>query len=185
MKIEVIPYRSEWEEAFGLEKNAILALGISGIVQIHHIGSTSVMGLAAKPIIDIMLETESLEALDQNKARFASLNYEVMGEFGIAGRRYFRKGGMYRTHQIHAFKSGDANLLRHLAFRDYLREHPEVRREYGDLKIQVASQCNHDIDRYCEGKADFITFHEAKALGWREQKSEQALDGDELRKSTL
>ena len=173
MKIEVVQYRPEWKNAFKEEKTAILALGISGIAQVHHIGSTSVKGLAAKPIIDIMIEAESLGELDRNKEKIESLGYEVMGEFGIAGRRYYRKGGSNRTHQIHAFQTGDSNLLRHLAFRDYLSEHSEVRKEYGDLKVEVASQCDHDIDRYCDGKEDFIKFHEAKALDWMNQKSDQ------------
>ena len=173
MKIEVAQYLPEWEEAFEEEKNAILSLGIAGIAQVHHIGSTSVKELAAKPIIDIMIEAESLDDLDRNKQEIESLGYEAMGEFGIAGRRYYRKGGNDRTHQIHAFQTGDPNLRRHLAFRDYLSEHPDVRKKYGDLKIEVASQCDHDIDRYCEGKEGFIKFHEAKALDWIDQKSDQ------------
>lgn len=185
MKIEVIPYCRKWKEAFEEEKKAILARGISGVSQVHHIGSTSVKGLPAKPIIDIMIETESLEELDRNKEKFESLGYEVMGEFGIAGRRYYRKGGNNRTHQIHAFQTGDSNLIRHIAFRDYLSEHPKVKEEYGDLKIEVASQCDQDIDRYCDGKEDFIKFHEAKALDWMNQKSEQGSGGNGLRRATL
>ncbi|CAA6680149.1 MULTISPECIES: GrpB family protein [unclassified Lentimonas] len=186
MKIEVVQYRAEWKEAFEEEKQAILALEFSAIVQVFHIGSTSVKELAAKPIIDIMIEVESLEELDRNKEAIASLGYEVMGEFGISGRRYYRKGGSNRTHQIHAFQSGDPNLLRHLAFRDYLGEHPNVRKEYGDLKIEVASQCDHDIDRYCDGKEDFIKFHEAKALDWINQKSDQGgvINSESLLSST-
>ncbi len=166
MKIEVVPYCPKWAEAFEREKKALLGLGISGIISIHHIGSTSVEGLAAKPIIDIMVEADSLEELDQKKEKIESLGYEAMGEFGIPGRRYYRKGGENRTHQIHAFQTSDPNLLRHLAFRDYLRERPEVSKEYGALKIRVASQCNNDIDRYCDGKDDFIKLHEAKAIEW-------------------
>ena len=186
MRIEVTPYRPEWKEAFEEEKKAILALGISGITEVHHVGSTSVEKLAAKPIIDIMIEVESLEELDQNKEEIESLGYEAMGEFGITGRRYYRKGGYNRTHQIHAFQTGDPNLFRHLAFRDYLSEHPDVRKEYGDLKIEVASQCDDDIDRYCDGKDDFINFHEAKALDWINRKSDQGgvINSESLRSST-
>tara|TARA_R100000027_G_scaffold5591_1_gene4615 strand:- start:43722 stop:44222 length:501 start_codon:yes stop_codon:yes gene_type:complete len=164
MKIEVVSYRPEWSVAFEREKEAILALDIAGIANIHHIGSTAVELLSAKPIIDIMIEAQSLEGLDLNKDKFESIGYEVMGEFGMEGRRYYRKGGENRTHQIHAFKTSDPNLARHLVFRDYLKQNPSIRNEYGELKIQVASTCEHDIERYCDGKNDFIKFHEARAL---------------------
>ena len=130
------------------------------MLKIHHIGSTSVEELAAKPIIDIMMEVVSLDEIDQNRDRFEAAGYVVMGEFVIPGRRYYRKGVKKRTHQIHLFESGDPNLVRHLAFRDYLREFPEIRKEYGDLKIRIASECDNDIERYCDGKDDFIKHHE-------------------------
>lgn len=136
------------------------------IVEIHHIGSTAIEDLAAKPIIDIMLEVTSMELLDACEPKIKALGYEALGEFGIEGRRYFRKGGENRTHQIHAFQTSDANLLRHLAFRNYLRSHPEIRDEYAELKIQVAYECSNDIDRYCEGKNEFIQIHEARAAEW-------------------
>jgi GrpB-like predicted nucleotidyltransferase (UPF0157 family) len=85
---------------------------------------------------------------------------------GIPGRRYFRKGGDARSHQIHAFAAGDANIARHLAFRDYLRAQPGAREEYEALKTRVAAQCNNDIEIYCAGKDRFIKLHEAKALEW-------------------
>jgi GrpB-like predicted nucleotidyltransferase (UPF0157 family) len=89
-----------------------------------------------------------------------------MGEFGIRGRRYYRKGGDNRTHQIHAFEVGDANIDRHIAFRDYLAAHPAIRLEYQNLKIQLAKQFDNDIDQYCAGKDSFVKHHEAKALQW-------------------
>lgn len=166
MKIEVVPYRPEWPAAFEAEEKAILGLSLPGVINIHHIGSTAVEGLSAKPIIDIMIEAQSLEELDQNKKRIESLGYEAMGAFGIVGRRYYRKGVDDRTHQIHAFQISDPNLCRHLAFRNYLREYPEIRKEYAALKERVASECDHDINEYCDGKNDFIQLHEAKALDW-------------------
>lgn len=168
MKIEVVPYDENWPSAFESEKRQLLEKVESGITRVHHIGSTSVPNLSAKPIIDIMIEATSLEALDLHKSGFEALGYEVMGEFGMAGRRYYRKGGDDRTHQIHAFTAGDENLHRHLAFRDYLIAHPDISKEYGRLKIKVAGACNHDIDRYCDGKNSFVQEYEAKALKWRE-----------------
>lgn len=93
-----------------------------------------------------------------------SLGYEPMGEFGIPRRRYFPKGGNNRTHQIHAFASGDLHVMRHIAFRDYLRTNPEVAWEYGELKKNVARTCGNDIDIYCKGKDAFVKMHEAIAV---------------------
>ncbi|MGJ8678668.1 MAG: GrpB family protein [Akkermansiaceae bacterium] len=166
MKIEVVPYNQEWSKAFEEEKKVLLGAVDQVAVEVHHIGSTAVEGLAAKPIIDIMLEVTSLAKLDDCKENIEALGYEALDEFGIMGRRYYRKGEDHRTHQIHAFQTFDGNLTRHLAFRDYLRNHPDVRDEYGNLKTQVASLCDDDIDRYCDGKNDFIKLHEAKALEW-------------------
>ncbi|MGJ8644485.1 MAG: GrpB family protein [Luteolibacter sp.] len=171
MKIEVLPYCPEWPASFEREKTLLLASIGQVTMEVHHIGSTAVESLAAKPIIDIMLEVTSLKELDTCDEKIIQLGYEAMGEYGIHGRRYYRKGGDERTHQIHAFQTADKNLTRHLAFRDYLRTHPDVRNEYGKLKIQVASHCNHDIGHYCDGKNDFIKLHEAKALEWMSQKA--------------
>ena len=111
MNIEVLPYDPEWPELYASEKEALLGKFGRIVENIYHIGSTAVEGLAAKPIIDILLETSSLEKLDGLDDEFESLAYEAMGEFGISGRRYFRKGGIERTHQELHF--GGRNLKIH------------------------------------------------------------------------
>lgn len=166
MKIEIVSYNPDWSNLFEDEKKALHRILGSVAENIHHIGSTAVYDLAAKPVIDIMIEVNALDALDAHEDQIIALNYEAKGEFGIDGRRYYRKGGDNRTHQIHAFKKGDSNILRHLAFRDYLRHHTSVRAQYANLKTRVALSCNNDIDRYCSGKDQFIRFHEMKALDW-------------------
>jgi GrpB-like predicted nucleotidyltransferase (UPF0157 family) len=166
MKIEVVPYNPLWPAQFESERSAIAGSLGDILDQSHHIGSTAVEGLSAKPIIDIILEVHSLESLDQATSKLEMMGYEAKGEFRIPGRRYFRKGGFHRTHQIHAFTSGDPNVLRHLAFRDYLKAHPEVMREYSELKARLAADCNDDLDRYCDGKDSFVKHHEAKAIEW-------------------
>ena len=122
-------------------KEAELISSILGknLVAIHHIGSTAVPGLKSKPVIDIMAAVRSLEDVDGKKDELTAIGYECMGEFGIKGRRYLRKGGDERTHQIHVFQEGDrANLMRHLATRDYLIAHEDVREEYGRIKEELA-----------------------------------------------
>lgn len=166
MKIEVVPYNSSWPMLFEKEKLALIRNVGSVIKKIHHIGSTSVEGLSAKPIIDLILEVESLNTLDKLERTFIKLGYESMGELGISGRRYYRKGGDNRTHQIHAFEVGDANITRHLAFREYLKAHPEIKQDYSKLKVKVARECQNNIELYCDGKDSFIKEHEVKALNW-------------------
>lgn len=170
MKVEVVDYNPDWPEQFESEKQLLVGVLGKVIENIHHIGSTSIHGLAAKPIIDIIIESPSLAELDTHVLQFEFLGYEVMGEFGMSGRRYYRKGGDSRTHQIHAFVTGDDNVYRHLAFRDYLIVHLDVLEAYAKLKKEVATQCNNDIEVYCNGKDSFIKEYEAKALKWKSRR---------------
>lgn len=134
-------------------------------VAIYHIGSTSVPGLAAKPIIDIMAVVRSLAEVDSVAENFSEIGYEYLGEFGITGRRYLRKGGDERTHQIHIFQADDwKNIGRHLAFRDYMRTHEKERDEYAKIKKSLAQRFPYDIDGYCDGKESFVREIEKRAL---------------------
>ncbi len=117
-----------------------------------------------RPSIDIILEVSSLAELDALNEKMERLGYEPKGEFGIPRRRYFPKGGYHRTHQVHAFPAGDPHVLRHLAFRDFLRTHSETAREYGELKSALAQTCENDIARYCDGKDAYVKRLEARAL---------------------
>jgi len=111
-KIEVVDFQSSWADDFNREKALICnALSKENVVGVHHIGSTSVEGLCAKPIIDILLEVKCLSELDEQSYLMESLGYLAKGEFGIPGRRYFQKGGVQRTHQVHAFLTGSLLLL--------------------------------------------------------------------------
>jgi GrpB-like predicted nucleotidyltransferase (UPF0157 family) len=166
MHVRVVHYCSEWALLF--EQEAALIRGVSGdeLVAIHHIGSTSVPGLQAKPIIDMLPVARQIEQVELFNEGMQALGYEALGEFGIPGRRYFRKGGDDRTHQAHVFQVGDPGVERHLAFRDYLRAHPEVAAEYGVLKAGLAQQFPEDINRYVDGKDAFVKAAEQEALRW-------------------
>lgn len=157
--IDVVSYDPKWVKHFELESKAIKDMLGNIAVDIHHIGSTAVPGLAAKPVIDILVEVTDLNSVDLLTSEFTSLGYEAKGEFGISERRFFQKGGNNRTHHIHVFKAGDNNGELHITFRDYLIMHPDIAKEYGELKKQAALECNNDIDRYCSGKNDFIKYH--------------------------
>ena len=166
MEVKVVPYTNEWSEKHNSEKLALEESLENETVRIHHIGSTSISGLSAKPVIDILLEVRSLEGLDKRSETFSNLGYEVMGEYGIVGRRYFRKGICSRTHQLHAFLEHDEHVIRHLAFRDYIASHPKIKIQYQELKIKVSKECRGDMDLYCQGKDSFIKFHEKLAIKW-------------------
>lgn len=163
--IFVVDYDPLWPLLFRKEADAISRILGDNLVLIHHIGSTSVPFLAAKPIIDIMPVVKDLSGVDAVSGEFVKLGYEYLGEFGIKGRRYLRKGGQERTHQIHIFQmEDDTNILRHLAFRDYLRSHRDVAMEYAALKKDLAARFPYDIDGYCDGKDAFVKRIENLAL---------------------
>lgn len=165
-KIEIVDYQEIWASKFSDE--AELLMSAIGFLKpsIHHIGSTSVPGLAAKPIIDILIEVEDVNILDNHSDSFKEIGYYGRGELGILGRRFYQKGGDNRSHQIHAFKRGHSDVVRHIAFREYLISHPQIALEYASLKEKVALFCNNDIDRYCDGKDEFVKKHEKLAVEW-------------------
>lgn len=163
--ITVIEYSPLWKNKYKEESLLIRNILADNCIAIYHIGSTSVEGLAAKPIIDIMAVVRSLEIVDTVAEKFSDIGYEYLGEFGIEGRRYLRKGGDERTHQIHIFQADDWNNIgRHLAFRDYMRTHEKEREEYAKIKIELAKKYPYDIDGYCDGKENFVREMEEIAI---------------------
>ncbi|MCI8553987.1 MAG: GrpB family protein [Clostridiales bacterium] len=169
-KIEIVDYQPEWEAQYREEAKRIKSVLGWNCTAIYHIGSTSVQALRAKPVIDILPVVKSLSAVDACQAELETLGYESMGEFGIPGRRFFRKGGDNRTHHIHIFdQKNTADISRHLAVRDYLRSHPRDAEAYATLKTELAGRFPYDNDGYCDGKADFMRELEKKALIWTKQ----------------
>lgn len=164
--IEVIDHKDFWVQCFDSEKLRIEVIlkPISPII--YHIGSTSVLGLAAKPIIDILIEVDDLDALESFNIELSQLGYVAKGENGIFERRYYEKGGENRSHHIHAFLKNSQNSTRHLAFRDYLKAHKVIANEYAALKKQVVEYCDNNIEIYCAGKNEFVQYHEKLALEW-------------------
>lgn len=170
MKIVVVEHDPMWKEKYEKEAAKITDILKDILVSIDHIGSTSVEGLAAKPIIDILPVVTDIKKVDAYNAEFRALGYECMGEFGISGRRYFRKGGEEnRTFHVHVFgQESTHDIRRHLAVRDYLRSHKEEADAYGELKKKLAAKFTNDIDGYCDGKDVFVKELEKKSLAWYE-----------------
>jgi GrpB-like predicted nucleotidyltransferase (UPF0157 family) len=169
-RVEVVPYNPIWKEEFLKEAEKLQDIFGSLATRIHHIGSTSVPGLAAKPIIDILIETEDLQKVDELNSKMEMIGYHPKGENGIKNRRYFQKDGVMRTHHVHVFPKGHEEVIRHLAFRDFLRAQPETAKQYGMLKQSLASQYPYDIEKYIEGKSPFIKKTESLALKWYKER---------------
>ncbi|WP_235001498.1 GrpB family protein [Halobacillus sp. Marseille-P3879] len=168
MNITVKDYDENWIELFKIEAREIKDIFKDELVDIHHIGSTAVPHLKAKSIIDIMPIVKDIAAVDNFNDEMMERGYEALGEFGVKGRRYFRKGGENRTHQVHIFQyDNNFEIERHLAVRDYLRSHKEDAIEYGRLKEQLALQFPKNIEGYSNGKHDFVQNLQRKALEWK------------------
>lgn len=167
MFVRVVAYDPAWKDAFRQEAGPVAeALG-GNLIRLFHIGSTSVPGLEAKPVIDMLAVVASLSQADASRGAFETLGYTVMGEYGIQGRRYYPKGGDNRTHHIHLFRFDNVYAIeRHLAFRDYLEAHEEVRRQYGALKMRLAALYPENIEGYMDGKDAFVKCKEQEALKW-------------------
>ena len=166
--IRVLAHDPTWPAMFASEARRIVEATGPAVVRVHHIGSTAIPATRAKPVIDILLEVVSLDVLDRHAHGLVALGYEAMGEFGIAGRRYFRLDDAVgtRTHQVHAFQAETPEVLRHVAFRDYLRSHPGIAVEYGALKQSLADAHPHDMGANIDGKDAFVKEHERRALAW-------------------
>jgi GrpB-like predicted nucleotidyltransferase (UPF0157 family) len=170
--IVVVRHNPVWPEMFGAESAKIAGVFGRELVAIHHIGSTSVPGLSAKPIIDIMPVVRDIERVAEFNPAMVRLGYEPKGEFGIPGRRYFVRGGdENRTHHVHTYGPDHPELAHHLDFRDYLRAHPGIAGEYAALKEELARQFPHDIEGYMAGKDAFIREIIQKAEKWRAKQS--------------
>ncbi|MEM7590961.1 MAG: GrpB family protein [Cyanobacteria bacterium P01_A01_bin.83] len=169
MLVEVVPHNSQWQTAFKLESGQIAKVLADNLIFIHHIGSTAIAHIHAKPIIDILVEVKDINLIAEQTPGMEALGYEAMGEFGLVGRRYFRKenSASVRTHHVHIYKANSPEVKRHLAFRDYMIAHPQDAEQYSLLKQELAAKYPHDIESYMDGKDEFVKTIERKAIQWQ------------------
>ncbi len=173
MKITIQAYDRNWPTLYEEEKNRILAVLQGHVTSIQHIGSTSVPGLGAKPIIDIMIGVPSLAEADEFCIQpIIALDYDYIPEFEVETpeRRFFRKETPegVRTHHIHLVQINSDWWVDHLLFRDYLRGNSEVRRAYDALKRQLAEREWESRDDYTQAKSSFIQQVMEEARAWRQ-----------------
>jgi GrpB-like predicted nucleotidyltransferase (UPF0157 family) len=154
--VVVVDYDPDWPRRFEFFRGRIrVALG--GLAAaVEHVGSTAVVGLPAKPIIDIDVLLLSADALPEAIERLATLGYTYQGDLGIAEREAFLAPGNDFPHHLYVCPPYSREYQRHLAFRDYLRSHPQEAKEYGDLKQALALKFAHDRAAYIAGKEAFV-----------------------------
>ena len=155
--IVVLPYDEEWKQDFIDIKNEIMdAIGTFAIA-IEHVGSTSVEGLAAKPIIDIDVVVKSGNVERAIRA-LENIGYIHEGNLGIEGREAFAYEGKehLQAHHLYVCPENSEELRRHLAFREYLRTNQVAREKYGSIKLEAAKLYPDDIEKYIEYKSPII-----------------------------
>jgi len=170
--VELVPHNPDWSHQADEEAQRIMAGLTFPIVGIYHIGSTSVAGIKAKPILDLVMEVENLEDVIQAEPEFEAIGYINKGEYGIPGRQFFtRDTNENRTHHLHVFQIGHPDIERHIVFRDFLRANPDAAREYEKLKEKLAKRFPKQSSNYTAAKSDFILSMDEVARYWLEQNS--------------
>ena len=169
MRVLVVPHDPSWPDEYQREAEQVVRALAERLVRTHHIGSTAIPTIHAKPVIDLLVEVDVIDRVDECNPAMGALGYECMGELGIPGRRYFRKSDPAgsRTHHCHVFSEGSDQVHRHLAFRDYMIAHPERAQEYSELKQRLAGLHPDDFDGYMDGKDAFIQETDRLAAAWR------------------
>ena len=166
LPVAVAEYDPLWPELFEEERRRILSAVGPHVVAVEHVGSTSVPGLGAKPIIDIMVGVRSLADAPLCVTPLHEIGFEYVpkAELLTPERRFFRKGERGAgTHHLHMVEHGGRFWQEHLLFRDYLRAHPEAAREYERLKRELAARHGAERGSYTDGKRDFVASTVEKA----------------------
>ncbi len=153
----VVPYDPRWPALFEEAAAEIKAVAGDRILAVEHVGSTAVPGLSAKPILDVLAGVEDLVRSLELLPELAKLGYEYRPDEEIPDRHYFRRrlAGV-RTHHLSLAEPTSAHYRNTIAFRDALREEPELARSYESLKLDLARRFPHDRPAYTAGKTDFV-----------------------------
>lgn len=152
----IVDYDPAWPKVFQFLRSKVCEVLGELAVSVEHVGSTSVPGLAAKPIIDMDVVVASRAEVAPAISRLAKIGYVHVGDLGIPGREAFTAPPNTPEHHLYACSRDAAELRRHLALRDYLRRNPEAARAYGELKRALAQRCGTDREAYTQAKTEFI-----------------------------
>ena len=168
-RVTIVPYDPDWPRRFNEERSVLAAVFAGSDAIIEHVGSTAVPGLGAKPVIDILIGVPTLLEVDDRISALAATGYEYVHEYEehLPDRRYFRKPRVGpRAFHVHCVVTGSDVWIRHLAFRDHLRAHPESAAAYYQLKRELATRVSKEA--YTEAKSPFIESVLASAMRDRE-----------------
>ncbi|CAH1191857.1 hypothetical protein PAECIP111891_00120 [Paenibacillus allorhizoplanae] len=164
----ISPWTKEWHLQFEIESEVLREIFQTELVDIHHVGSTSVPSIGyAKSIIDILIIVKDIEQVNVYNEQMIQAGYRVRGENGIPNRRYFTKGELQRTHHVHIYQKGDSRILTYLDFKAYLMHHPTEAEKYGQLKLDILA--SYPNDQYQQVKENRINHLVEKALRWGEE----------------
>jgi GrpB-like predicted nucleotidyltransferase (UPF0157 family) len=157
MKV-IRPHDPRWKDLFAREAELLRTCLGEAVLEIQHIGSTAIPGIVAKPIIDILVEARSLDDIDAHATAMEEIGYDGRGEYGIPGRRYFKKtsGASGVGFHVHAFARGSDHIRRHIRFRDFLLLKPGIAQDYSALKQSLASSTGVLVDDYAARKVEFV-----------------------------
>lgn len=169
LAVELVPHRLEWATMATAESARLKdALG-DVLVAVHHIGSTAIPDILAKPIVDLIPVVIDLPGLDARRDAVRGLGYKWHGEFGLVGRRYCTLTDPVtgkRKFQLHCYATDAEGMPRHLAFRDYLLAHPAIAKGYEAEKLRAAALHPDEVMAYNNAKNDWIKRIERDALAW-------------------
>ncbi|WP_288886371.1 GrpB family protein [uncultured Eubacterium sp.] len=156
--VVVEPYNMEWKSDFIAIRDELDAVLKDIVLKIEHVGSTSVEGLSAKPVIDIDVVIKDTTVLPDVISALQTIGYFHEGDLGIPGREAFKYEGKehLRKHHLYVCSQDSEELKRHITFRDYLRSNPDAVEEYSKIKEEAANFYPWDIDKYIEHKSPVI-----------------------------
>lgn len=170
IRVELVPHDPRWAQAARERASALAAAIGPALVAVHHIGSTAIAGIHAKPVLDLMPVVRDLAALDARRGEVEALGYRWWGEYGLPGRRYCTLSDAADERRLvhaHCYEAESAQAARHLAFRDYLRAHARVAAEYDAVKLRCRVRHPEDSHAYSDCKHAWIQRAQARALRWR------------------
>ena len=152
----IVDYDPKWPAIYEEEKATILRAIGNKVIAIEHVGSTAVLGLGGKPIIDIMVAVRRLADAEECVEPLGAVGYDYRPEASTKDRLFFNKGPPEAHRHLHVTEEESDSWWRHLLFRDFLRSHPDIARQYYDLKEELAARFRYDREAYTEAKTPFI-----------------------------
>lgn len=162
--VVLVAHDPTWAAVAARETERLRAALGEALIEVHHVGSTAIAGIRAKPIVDLLPVVRALDEVDRKRAAVEALGYSWWGELGIPGRRYaiLADESGVRVAQLHVFAKGSPRIAQHVGFRDYLRARPSEARAYEAEKLRAGALHPNDVNAYNDAKSRFIAAIDAE-----------------------